>query len=361
MKRNVLSERLDSHGQWIEQEGRAGSLADFEGLDLRDVPLSGVELSSANLKGANLSGADLWRTRLSGADLTGADLRGSTLEQVDLQGAVMIGATLARGTIRNCNFHLADLSGADVSETQLLACDFSQADLRLADFQQAEIRDTNFRSALFTGTKLSYAAMTSSDLSNTEFHGSVLQECLFKKCRLEATHLAGAKCYRTSWIQTDMSHVKGLEEVVHLGPSELGLETLLASDGCIPVEFLLGCGVHQDLVRRVNSFVQHNVKSPLPSYAFYLYAGPEDAPFCLKLCSRLREEGLRIWNQQGHTTCLDLEQLSSVESGSVSDKVVLVLSKSSLEDRVFLGNIRRLREKEVEQGRRGLVSASARR
>ena len=41
----------------------------------------------------------------------------------------------------------------------------------------------------------------------------------------------------------DLSEVKGLESVGHQGPSTIGVDTLVRSEGEIPEAFLRGCGV----------------------------------------------------------------------------------------------------------------------
>jgi uncharacterized protein YjbI with pentapeptide repeats len=67
-----LSEILDKHRKWQNDEegGKRWSCAFRE--DLRSANLMSADLSGANLSGANLSGANLSGANLSGANLSGA-------------------------------------------------------------------------------------------------------------------------------------------------------------------------------------------------------------------------------------------------------------------------------------------------
>jgi len=83
---------------------------------------------------ANLSGANLFDTDLSGTDLVGADLSGT-----DLTGADLSGADLTRANLEHARLWNADLSDAKLVETNLAFVDFWQAKLPNARLWRADL------------------------------------------------------------------------------------------------------------------------------------------------------------------------------------------------------------------------------
>jgi hypothetical protein len=125
------------------------------------------------------------------------------LARADLSGAELREANLALADLRNCNLHCADLTNADLTGADLSRTDLTEADLR--------------------GTNLTGARLTESDLNNAIIGFSILGD-------------------------VDLSAVKGLITVQHLGPSVMGIDTLLASGGNIPEVFLRGVGLTEAFI-----------------------------------------------------------------------------------------------------------------
>ncbi len=86
----------------------------LESADLKKAWMSNASLRSANLWGADLSESILWKANLSGAKLRGTNLSGADLWGANLNGAELKGANLNR-----TEFVGADLSGANLSKTNL--------------------------------------------------------------------------------------------------------------------------------------------------------------------------------------------------------------------------------------------------
>jgi hypothetical protein len=57
-----------------------------------------------------------------------------------------------------------------------------------------------------------------------------------------------------------LSTIKGLETVIHDGPSTIGIDTLYNSQGKIPEVFLRGCGVPENLIIYLPSLVEQAIK-----------------------------------------------------------------------------------------------------
>jgi uncharacterized protein YjbI with pentapeptide repeats len=96
------AEIVTRHGIWIASESAQGARADFSGIDL-----SALDLSGRNLCLADLSRAILADTQLKGALLIAADFRNADLTRVNLAGA----------DIRGANFQGAHCRDVDLSNT----------------------------------------------------------------------------------------------------------------------------------------------------------------------------------------------------------------------------------------------------
>lgn len=98
---------------------------ELRGVDLREADLSEAKfhravLEQANLKGANLSRADLREANLAGANLTGAELVWANLHKVNLRGANLRGADLSGAYCKDADFTGADLGGAILPDGSVL-------------------------------------------------------------------------------------------------------------------------------------------------------------------------------------------------------------------------------------------------
>lgn len=245
--------------------------ANFSGADLREASLISAQLINVNLRGANLSGAHLSEVNLRAADLSGADLR-----KADLRGANFIGAALSRA-----NLSLADLRGAD-----LISADFDGA---------------NFRGAILKGVDFSRA-----DLNDADFSNVVLEHSTFG--------------------DNDLSTITGLETVIHLGPSTVGVDTLYKSNGKIPDIFLRGVGLPEVFI----TFLPSLIARPIEFYSCFVSYSHADKSFARRLHDALQGRGIRCW--------LDHHQLfpgdkiyTEVDRGiRLWDKVLLCCSKEAL-------------------------------
>ena len=138
--------------------------ADLSGCDLREEPLSGLNLSRANLTGADLSGMNLAKTNFSNADLaranlanarfaetsfSNADLEGADLRNTDLTRTLLLGVSLAGTNLDGVNLRGVDLGMVSFQGASATNADFSNANLAGADFMNARLDG-----ALLDGTQL---------------------------------------------------------------------------------------------------------------------------------------------------------------------------------------------------------------
>lgn len=162
-------QQSQSNNQTNVQEESVISLvgANLSGINLSGVYLGGVDLSFANLSFANLnydvtylgtpevadlSNANLNNTNLSNAylqfaNLTNAYLRESNLTNAYLEDADLIDADLSDADLSSTNLSFANLSDADLSSANLSFANLSDADLSFADLGFANLKGANLKGA----------------------------------------------------------------------------------------------------------------------------------------------------------------------------------------------------------------------
>lgn len=228
----------------------------------------------------------LFRHNLSKADISGAYLYG-----VDLNGAILCNANLNGANLCNANLVKADLRGADLKGADLMLADLSEADIRYADLSETSIKWTNF-----TGAKL------------------------------EEVKLHKARFFQAILSDVNLGEIYGLEEIIHRGPSSIGIDTLYRSQGRIPEVFLRGAGVPELFIQHVKSLTMN----PIEFYSCFISYSHEDKYFARRLHDQLQMRGIRCWLDE-HQMLPGDDLMEQVDRGIKHwDKVLLCCSQNSL-------------------------------
>jgi TIR domain/Pentapeptide repeats (8 copies) len=245
------------------------------------------------------------------------DFSGEYLDYADLTGADLSGVNLINASLMNVNLFNARLSGTDLSSANLFNSNFSFADLSLAKLTAAVLFNTNFSSA---------------SLDNTDF--------------------SFATCGSTIFANVDLCTTRGLESIGHDAPSTLGIDTLFRSNGNIPEAFLRGCGVPEHLIENQKALIG-SIK-PIQFYSCFISHSSKDQSFAVRLHGRMMQEKLRVWfapeDLRGGRKSID--QID--EAIRVYDKLLLVLSKSSMASTWVRQEIKRAVRREQQEGSRVL-------
>jgi len=154
----------------------------------------------------------------------------------------------------------------------------------------------------------------------------------------------------TSFDDVDLSTVKGLETVKHLGPSTIGVDTLFRSNAQIPTTFLRGVGIPENFITFIPSLIGQATRF----YSCFISYSHQDEEFSRCLYTRMREEDLRVWYAPEHMKAgrkLHEEILSAIQ---IHDKLLLVLSEHSMKSEWVMTEIRRAKRVEREDNRRKL-------
>jgi len=249
---------------------------------------------------------------LNGADLSGAILRHADLDRADLSHANLSGAILIGAHFGNADLTFANLKRAD----------FSHANLVDARLGHANLIRTILRCAVLGSTDLSEAHLSDANLSD-----AYLTYVNFRGANLGHTIFGGAKFSYNALDNIDLSETQGLEEVVHGGPSSIGLDTIIRSKGNIPQAFLEGCGVPDNWI----TFLPSLLGKAIDFYSCFISYSHEDEEFTKRLHSRMREDKLRVWfaPEDMKAGRKIYEQIDAAIK--LHDMLLVVLSESSMQ------------------------------
>jgi hypothetical protein len=265
-----------------------------------------------------------WRRSHPGAQ---PDLENANLIEADLRGAQLHDANLS-GALLRC----ADLRGADLAEAGLFRASLSRAQMEGARLFWADLIQTGLEQA---------------DLGDTDLRGADISGA-----HLAGANLAGAILDETTFANVDLSRTRGLAEVRHRGPSTIGIDTIYRSRGRIPETFLRGAGVPQPFIANMASLIA--ATNPIQFYSCFISYASADQDFAERLYAGLQENGVRCWfaphDIQGGRKVY--EQID--EAIGAYDKLLLVLSGTSMESEWVRTEIAEARRREMRQGRRML-------
>jgi hypothetical protein len=273
---------------------------------------------------------------LRDVDLNNAYLRGVDLSFSDLIGANLIDVNLIGADLFYAKFVNANLGGAKLNEASLVGTDLRGADLGGVDLSSANLHSANLHSANLGAT----------DLTGVNLSHAILIGVNFTRAELGFTTFAA----------NDLSEVKGLETVIHKGPSSIGVDTLYNSGGRIPEIFLRGCGVPDDFIAFIPS--HFGVQQAIQFYSCFISYSTRDEEFARRLYSRMRDEKLRVWfapeeMKGGQKLYEQIERAIQLH-----DRLLLVLSESSMQSEWVMNEIQRARETGIKEGRRKLFPIS---
>lgn len=251
-----------------------------------------------------------WRDKGYGLDidLSGVDLREAKLASINLSGA----------KLSQAHFHRADLSRANLG-----GADLAEADLRDANIVGANLRGTNLRQAVFSN-----AVMFDTIIGNV-----------------------------------DLSNAVGLEDVQHIGPSTISVETFALSKGKIPPAFLRGCGLSDADIEYANTLDPELSNDEINRHLYKIYDlratqalqisplfisySHADGKFVDRVGAALTEKGVRYWRDIHEMKAGRIEP--QIDRGIRQNPIVLlVLSAHSSQSDWVEHEVRTARELEKE-------------
>jgi uncharacterized protein YjbI with pentapeptide repeats len=230
-----------------------------------------------------------------------------------------------------------DLNNISLVGVDLHLAQLNLASLRGADFSYANLSGANLRGADLTNADLSYtnlseADLTNADLNNVQLTNTVLKRAIvigtnFSSANLNGTDLSEAQAGFTLFVNNDLRTVKGLDLVHHSKPSSIGIDTIYHSQGHIPAVFLRQAGVPDTFLAYMHALVD----DPIDYYTCFISYSSKDDDFARHLYNDLQDAGVRCWfAPENMRIGADLRNIIA-ESIHSYDKLLLILSKNSIE------------------------------
>jgi uncharacterized protein YjbI with pentapeptide repeats len=318
------------------------------------IDISGADLSGGNLGRADFSGVDLHKTNLSKANLRDAYFVSANLSGTILSEATLIGANFVSAAMYKTDFSKANLNFADFGRTELnMGVQFT-AEIRDSNFSEAHLGYTSFIGASlsrisFKGTKFFRTNFSEANLAEIDLSSAYLDSVNFSKANLHSLNLGQTKILRITFDDVDLSEMDGLEQVEHLAPSSVGIDTIYKSKGNIPEVFLRGCGVPENMITFMHSLAGQ--AKAFEFYSCFISYSSKDTDFAERLHADLQSKGVRVWYfpedaKWGETVWGEIDR-----SIKVYDKLIVVLSENSLQSGPVNREIERALIREDKEGK----------
>ena len=255
-------------------------------------------------------------------DFDEANLEETHLGKADLSGASFRRAYLFRTLLDESKLYDSNLQGADLHSASLIKANLSRAALHRAYLHGANLDEANLTGADLVLTDLSETSLNGTDLSQTT---------------MWSTRLA----------DVDLSRVKGLDTVVHEGPSTIGLDTIYRSKGNIPEAFLQGAGVPKTFFSYIPSLINLSTQY----YTCFISYSSRDEVFAMRLHADLQSNGVRCWFAPEDLKIGAKIRPSIDESIHLYDKLLLALSQHSVSSQWVEQEVETALAKERKEGR----------
>ncbi len=260
---------------------------------------------------------------------TKVDLREVRFEELTEQPKAITSTNVKFTNFREFNFINVDLTGAHFMATDLSGTFFNESNLSqvrffLTNLRFAVLNNANLLYSSFSQTLLDHTKLIKANLTHSTFSGVTIADC-------------------------NLDEAIGLESILHVSPSSIGIDTIYQSVGKIPDTFLRGCGVPEDFITYAKSLV---IK-PIDFYKCFISFTEVDNTFSERLYNDLQMAGVRCWHWKedakwGRTLRKEID-----EAIRYYDKLMIICSKDSLKAPAVLEEIERALNKEDAQKRAG--------
>lgn len=224
-------------------------------------------------------------------------------------------------------------------------------DLSGMNLEGANLEDVNLADSLLDGVNLHRANLRNAKLAGARFLNSILDATDCSNATIGASrwkHYSDTSTlYSTTFLDVDLSGVRGLDTVHHRGPSYIDLGTFYRSGGAIPESFLRGCGVPDIMI----TFARSLTGKAIEYYSCFIAYSSKDKRFARHLYKSLQKNGVRVWFAPENLKTGDLIEDSIDQAVRIYDKLILILSENSIERAWVRREYSKAIEKELRERR----------
>jgi uncharacterized protein YjbI with pentapeptide repeats len=235
------------------------------------------------------------------------------------------------------NLHKSDLSGAKLKDAQL----------HEANLNRAKAEGTDFR-----GADLSRSILTRTDLDNADLRKSGLWGAFLNDASIKGAKLHGARVGETVFAGCDLTEALGLDAIEFTSASYLDVPAFFALYGKVPDKVLQGIGIPEPLMTYAGSLIASS--SPIHFYSCFISYSAKDQEFANRLHVDLQANGVRCWFAPHDVQAGKKLHEQIDEAIRVYDRLLLILSPSSMNSQWVKTEIANARKKELREERRVL-------
>ncbi len=274
------------------------------------------------------AGPERFRTRL-------LDLSHSDLDRVDISGGSFLGCNFTGSRIHEasvftqCAFGGSVFVGADVRGTLFQNCNlshtsFQDSDLRGATFLECIANEASFRGARMRAIDMKRCAFRNCDFALADLARSTLERSDFSLSSFVRARLGGSRLYASSVTGADFTEALGLDKLEIWGRLGIDFDSVEQS-GELPRSLFQGAGLPDDVI----DFYLARAGAIL-YYSCFISCSDEDREMTEKLHSFLQTRGIRNWIYFESMKIGDQLRGTIDSAIRVHDKLLLVLSGSSV-------------------------------
>jgi hypothetical protein len=185
------------------------------------------------------------------------------------------------------------------------------------------------------------------NLTSTDLSGADLRGVDFSNADLKQADFTDSKMGYTTLANVDLSQVKGLETIEHDGPSSIGIDTIYRSQGNVSETFLRGAGVPENII----IFMHSLTKTAFEFYSCFISYSAKDHEFVERLHADLQSKGVRCWFAPEDLKIGAELRSSFDEAISLHERLMVVLSRNSIQSHWVEKEVETAFENERKQNR----------
>ncbi len=232
-------------------------------------------------------------------------------------------------------------------------------DLSHANLSDVDLRDTNLFWANLTGANLTGADLTrahllKADLTRANLTGANLERAnlfwaVLSEADLSGAHFTSTHFWHTFFVQIDLSNVKGLETAIHEGPSTVNINSvILPHNEQTRLHFLRGVGFTETQIEYLPSLL---TPRPIEYQSLFISYASQDEAIAQRLHDDLRKKDVPCWFAPHDLKPGDYFREEIDKAIHKQDKLLLILSKDSVNSKWVKYEVNRARNREIEQDR----------
>ncbi len=278
----------------------------------------------------------------------GAEAWNEWRKQHELEKPDLAEEDLSKWNLSDCNLKFANLRGADLRETKFWFTQLVGADLSYSDLRNAVVVYSDFQDANLSNSCAENIVLLDCNLTGVDFRYCDLFDAIFTRSIIDGARFEGSSFGHSIFADVDLSTAFGLEQCDHhWHPSTIGIDTIVKSGGKIPHLFLRETGIPDRIIDYIGSLVEN----PIQYYSCFISYSSMNQEFAKRLYADLQNNNVRCWLATEDMKIGDRFRARIEESIRLHDKLLLILSETSVNSPWVESEVESAMERERKEGK----------